>query len=71
MKIIRALRNNWAITQELISYDHVLHCSHGALKEEGINEGVGVGAPTNYPRCALYDTWKQDFIPDQHNATQR
>jgi len=70
-KIIRALRNNRGISQELLSYDHVLHCSMGALKADSDDEGLGVRAPTNYAKCALYETWKHDFIPDKHNSTQR
>jgi len=71
MKIIRALRNNQGISQELLSYDHVLHCSHGALKADSDDEGLGVRAPTNYAKCALYETWRHEFIPDKHNSTQR
>ena len=70
IKIIRALRNNRGISQELLSYDHVLHCSHGALKAASDDEALGVAAPTNYAKCALYDTWIQDLIPDKHNSTQ-
>ncbi|KAJ9606169.1 hypothetical protein H2200_009130 [Cladophialophora chaetospira] len=70
-KIIRALRNNRGISQELLSYDHVLHCAHGALKADSEDEGLGVRAPTNYAKCALYDTWIQDLIPDKHNSTLR
>jgi len=70
-KIIRALRNNRGISQELLSYDHVLHCAHGALKADSDDEGLGVRAPTNYAKCALYDTWIHDLIPDKHNSTQR
>lgn len=69
MKIIRALRNDRAISQELLSYDHVLHCAHGALREDSEDQGLGVRAPTNYARCALYDTWSHDLIPDKHNST--
>jgi hypothetical protein len=71
LKIIRALRNNRGISQELLSYDHVLHCSHGALKESSEDQGLGVRAPTNYAKCALYDTWRTDLIPDKHNSTMR
>jgi len=71
LKIIRALRNNRGISQELLSYDHVLHCSHGALKEKSDDGNLGVQAPTNYAKCALYDTWKLDFIPDKHDSTER
>jgi len=71
LKIIRALRNNWGISQELLSYDHVMHCAHGALKESSDDEGLGVRAPTNYAKCALYDTWILNLIPDKHDSTQR
>jgi len=70
-KIIRALRNNRGISQELLSYDHVLHCAHGALRQDSEDEGLGVRAPTNYAKCALYETWRQDLIPDKHNSTLR
>ncbi|KAL6247648.1 hypothetical protein RBB50_004996 [Rhinocladiella similis] len=73
-KLIRAMRNNRPISQELVSYDHVLHCSHQTLGEDGHKDGhmlkrdgaIGVRAPTNYAKCALYSTWKADFIPDKH-----
>ena len=71
LKIIRALRNNRGISQELLSYDHVLHCAHGALKAEEDDEDLGVRAPTNYAWCALYDTWILDLVPDKHNSTQK
>jgi len=69
-KTIRALRNNKPISQELLSYDHVLHCAFGALSDQGVSdEGVGVRAPTNYAQCALYDTWRENWIPDKHSST--
>jgi len=68
LKIVRALRNNRGISQELMSYDHVLHCAHGALKADSNDQGLGVRAPTNYAKCALYDTWLQDMIPDKHDS---
>lgn len=70
LKIIRALRNNRGISQELLSYDHVLHCKHGALKGAD-DESIGVSAPTNYAKCALYSTWLKDPIPDKHNSSMR
>ena len=69
MKTIRALRNERGISQELLSYDHVMHCGHGALTQDSNDRGLGVKAPTNYAKCALYDTWKTDFIPDKHDST--
>lgn len=73
LKIIRALRNNEGISEELLSYDHVLHCSHGALKAniDPDHEDLGVKAPTNYARCALYEDWKLDFVPDKHDSTSK
>ncbi len=72
-KLIRAMRHNRPLSQELVSYDHVLHCRHQTLggeehhmmlrRDEG---GIAVRAPTNYAKCALYRTWQTDFIPDKH-----
>jgi len=74
-KLIRALRNNKGISQELLSYDHVLHCEMQTLggdmhkrRDEG---GIGVRAPTNYAKCAKYNTWRNDFIPDKHSSIER
>jgi hypothetical protein len=69
VKLVRALRNHRGISQELLSYDHVLHCSHGALMEDPHDEGVGVSAPTNYAKCALFETWQANPLPDKHNST--
>lgn len=69
VKLVRALRNHRGISQELLSYDHVLHCSHGALMEDPHDEGVGVGAPTNYAKCALFETWQANPLQDKHNST--
>lgn len=71
LKIVRALRNRQPLSQELLSYDHVMHCSMGALKESSSDEGLGVSAPTNYARCALYETWITDLIPDEHDSTSK
>ncbi|OAP60338.1 hypothetical protein AYL99_05340 [Fonsecaea erecta] len=68
-KTVRALRNNRPISQELLSYDHVLHCSHQTLNGAEVDESIGVRAPTNYAKCALYDTWKYNWIPDRHSST--
>ncbi|EXJ66917.1 uncharacterized protein A1O5_10112 [Cladophialophora psammophila CBS 110553] len=68
-KTVRALRNNAPISQELLSYDHVLHCSHQTLNGAEVDESIGVRAPTNYAKCALYDTWRNNWIPDRHSST--
>jgi len=73
-KLIRAMRHNRPLSQELVSYDHVLHCRHQTLGEEEHHhmkreeEGIAVRAPTNYAKCALYRTWQTDFIPDKHES---
>lgn len=74
-KLIRALRNNRPISQELLSYDHVLHCRHQTLggdsphkRDEG---AISVKAPTNYAKCALYNTWRNDWIPDKHSSVDK
>jgi hypothetical protein len=75
-KLIRAMRNNWPLSQELVSYDHVLHCRMQTLGMEmdhahKRDEGIGVRAPTNYAKCALYSTWMTDFIPDKHPSNDK
>ncbi|KIW58048.1 hypothetical protein PV05_02598 [Exophiala xenobiotica] len=73
-KLIRAMRNTRPVSQELVSYDHVLHCRHQTLGENHPDKrdgGIGVRAPTNYAKCALYSTWKKDFIPDKHSSTDK
>jgi hypothetical protein len=67
-KTVRALRNNQPISQELLSYDHVLHCSMQTFNGVEVDENIGVRAPTNYAKCALYGTWKENWIPDKHDS---
>ena len=33
--------------------------------------GIGVYAPTNYAKCALYNTWRTDFLPDKHSSDEK
>ncbi|RVX73827.1 hypothetical protein B0A52_02717 [Exophiala mesophila] len=74
-KLVRALRNNRPISQELVSYDHVLHCHHQGVGDSGMMKrdsgSIGVAAPTNYAKCALYGTWKLDFLPDKHSSADK
>jgi len=58
-RLVRAMRNQAPLIEELISYDHVMHCRHKTLTlpEEGAEEVRGVVAPTGYTRCASYDVW--------------
>lgn len=72
-KLIRALRNKEGISQELLSYDHVLHCRMQTLGMDMSkrDEGIAVRAPTNYARCAKYGTWKNDLVPDKHSSVDK
>jgi hypothetical protein len=58
-RLVRALRNQGPLIEELVSYDHVMHCRHRTLTlpEEGAQQVRGVVAPTGYTRCASYDVW--------------
>lgn len=58
-RLVRAMRNQAPLIEELISYDHVMHCRHKTLTlpEEGAQAVRGVVAPTGYTRCASYDVW--------------
>ncbi|KAK5080632.1 hypothetical protein LTR24_008468 [Lithohypha guttulata] len=49
-RLVRAMRNQAPLIEELISYDHVMHCRHKTLTlpEEGAEEVRGVVAPTGY-----------------------
>lgn len=58
-RLVRAIRNQAPLIEELISYDHVMHCRHKTLTlpEEGAEEVRGVVAPTGFTTCASYDVW--------------
>jgi len=58
-RLVRAMRNQGPLIEELISYDHVMHCRHKTLTlpSEGAEDVRGVVAPTGYTRCASYDVW--------------
>lgn len=58
-RLVRAMRNQAPLIEELISYDHVMHCRHKTLTlpEEGAEQVRGVVAPTGYTKCASYDVW--------------
>lgn len=57
---VRAMRNDWPLIEELISYDHVMHCRHSTLSKHS-EEVRGVRAPTAWTRCALYRDWQGHF----------
>ena len=58
-RLVRAMRNRAPLIEELISYDHVMHCRHKTLTlpEEGAEQVRGVVAPTGFTKCASYDVW--------------
>lgn len=56
-KLVRALRNEWPLIEELVSYDHVMHCKHTTLSKHS-DEVRGVRAPTGYTRCGKYKDWE-------------
>jgi hypothetical protein len=68
-KTVRAMRNDRPISQELVSYDHVMHCRMQTLNGAVMDENIGVRAPTNYAKCALYETWRNNWIPDKHSTS--
>lgn len=62
-RLVRAMRNQAPLIEELISYDHVMHCRHTTLTlpEEGAPAVRGVIAPTGFTRCASYDVWSKNL----------
>lgn len=58
-RLVRAMRSQAPLIEELISYDHVMHCRHNTLTlpEEGAQQVRGVVAPTGFTKCASYDVW--------------
>jgi hypothetical protein len=64
-KLVRALRNQWMIIPELVSYDHIMHCKHKTLARPDGDTAKGVRAPTGFTSCAPYDVWKNQ-LPEDH-----
>jgi len=68
--LVRTMRNQQPMIQELISYDHVIHCRHNTLQRPDDGGYVrGVRAPTGFTRCASYEVWKNDLPPNQISST--
>ena len=66
-KLVRALRNQWPLIPELVSYDHIVHCRHKTLMR---TEPVRVvRAPTGFTSCAPYDVWKTQLPEDHVSST--
>lgn len=71
-RLVRAMRNQAPLIEELISYDHVMHCRHKTLTlpEEGAEQVRGVVAPTGYTKCASYDVWIQNLPFNKMSSTE-
>lgn len=66
-KLVRALRNQWPLIPELVSYDHIVHCRHKTLMRT--DPVRGVRAPTGFTSCAPYDVWKSQLPEDHVSST--
>ncbi|KPI37424.1 uncharacterized protein AB675_10359 [Cyphellophora attinorum] len=67
-KLVRALRNQWMIIPELVSYDHILHCKMKTLARPDGDVVKGVRAPTGFTSCAPYEVWKNQ-LPEDHASS--
>ena len=67
-KLVRALRNQWMIIPELVSYDHILHCKMKTLARPDGDSVKGVRAPTGFTSCAPYEVWKNQ-LPEDHSSS--
>ena len=65
-KLVRALRNQWPLLPELVSYDHLVHCRKKTLMRTVPVRGVR--APTGFTSCAPYEVWKYQ-LPEDHNSS--
>lgn len=68
-KLVRALRNQWMIIPELVSYDHIMHCKHKTLARPDGDTVKGVRAPTGFTSCAPYEVWKNQLPEDHISST--
>ena len=70
-KVIRALRTQQPLIEELISYDHIIHCrDHTLLPALDASKHVrGVVAPTGWTHCAPYETWIKALPHNDHSST--
>lgn len=66
-KLVRALRNQWPLIPELVSYDHIVHCRHKTLMRS--DPVRGVRAPTGFTSCAPYEVWKYQLPEDHVSST--
>ena len=66
-KLVRALRNQTPLIEQLISVDHAMHCQHKTL---AAIDAKGAIAPKGYTKCADYKTWTQALPPDHHSSIE-
>lgn len=64
-KLVRALRNQTPLIEQLISVDHAMHCQHKTL---AAIDAKGAIAPKGYTKCADYETWTQGLPPDRMSS---
>lgn len=64
-KLVRALRNQSPLIEQLISVDHAMHCQHKTL---AAIDAKGAIAPKGYTKCADYETWTQELPPDHMSS---
>lgn len=68
--LVRALRNRGPIMEEMMSYDHVMHCRMVGLLPMKQNETIGVEIHPGYTRCAPYSTWIKNLPADEHPSLE-
>ncbi|KOS36993.1 hypothetical protein ACN38_g12233 [Penicillium nordicum] len=66
--LVRALRNRSPIMEEMMSYDHVMHCRMMVLQPARVNSTIGVEIHPGYTRCTSYETWIQNLPEDEHSS---
>lgn len=69
-KLVRALRTQSPMVEELISYDHVMHCRMKTLTPADEPSNLrGVVAPVAYTRCAPYEVWIKALPHNEMSST--
>ncbi|KAJ5602535.1 hypothetical protein N7537_005491 [Penicillium hordei] len=65
--VVRALRNRSPMVEEMMSYDHVMHCRMMVLQPVRVNSTIGVEIHREYTRCAFYETWIHNLPEDEYS----
>ncbi|KAJ5167464.1 uncharacterized protein N7482_006245 [Penicillium canariense] len=68
--LVRALRNHSPIMEEMISYDHVMHCRMAGLLPMEYDKTVAVEIHPGYTKCAPYSTWIRNLPEDKHSSLE-